>query len=454
MIGAAMELSLDRDDQDRIIYLCILDSKFLGQVMRQRLKSSHFASEVRQKTFSTLSEFYGKYEKAPGTDIISEIERKIHSKRIKEEDQAMYEDYLMKIFSIPAFSEELIKDRLDFFLKTRIASTLSNSLLKLQDYFTVDPDKALDLARDAIIEADSLTGRKGVESILFDPLEGLRERDFLTKFGIDPIDKQLRGGLKKTNYVIIQGFTGMGKSWCINHLARMAVRFGNSPLVIPTEMSNYTAKLRFRQSFTGLTVKEALKRPEEVRKNTARSMTRGADIFLLSEEEKGMRVDELPAVLEDTESKTGKKIDLILIDSPDDLLPPNGRYKNQLESNTAIHTYLKNFAKNEDRCVVGTAQVQRGGEKKEWLGASNVGDNINKIRKATVAISINGLNKEKERWLYRMWLFKNTDGMEGARVWARRDFQRGQFVTKYARYERSAYKDIIDNEPVMEKNKD
>lgn len=449
-----MELTLDRDDQDRIMYLCILDSKFLGQVIRQRLKSSHFASEVRQKVFSTVSDFYVKYEKAPGTDIISEIERKIHSKRIKEEDKVMYEDYLLKIFSIPAFSEDLIKDRLDFFLKTRIVTTLSNSLLKLQDYFTIDPDKALDLAREAIIEVDSLTGRKGVESILFDPLDSIVKRDFLTKFGIDPIDKQLGGGLKKTNYVIIQGFTGMGKSWAVNHLAKMAVRFGNSPLVIPTEMSNYTAKLRFRQSFTGLTASEALQKPEDVKKYTARSMTRGADIFLLSEEEKGMRVDELPAILDNTESRTGKKIDLILIDSPDDLLPPNGRYKNQLEANTAIHTYLKNFAKNEEKCVVGTAQVQRGGGEREWLGPSNVGDNINKIRKATVAISINGLTTEKERWLYRLWLFKNTDGMEGAKIWAKRDFRRGQFVTKYARYERTAYKDIIDKEPVMEKGSD
>lgn len=448
-----MELTLDRDDQDRIMYLCILDSKFLGQVMRQNLKSSHFASEVRQKIFSTVTDFYSKYEKAPGTDIIHEIEHKIHSKRIREEDQGMYEDYLLKIFSIPSFSEELIKDRLDFFLKTRIVTTLSNSLLKLQDYFTVDPDKALNLARDAIVEADSLTGRKGVESILFDPLEGITERDFLTKFGIDPIDRQLGGGLKKMNYVIIQGFTGMGKSWAVNHLAKMAVRFGNSPLVIPTEMSNYTAKLRFRQSFTGLTSSEALQKPEDVKKYTARSMTRGADIYLLSEEEKGMRVDELPAVLDDTESRTGKKIDLILIDSPDDLLPPHGRYKNNLEANTAIHTYLKNFAKNEEKCVVGTAQVQRGGEEKFWLGPSNVGDNINKIRKATVAMSINGIQKEKERWLYRIWLFKHTDGLEGAKIWAKRDFRRGQFVTKYARYERLAYKDIMDKEPVMEKSR-
>ena len=449
-----MELTLDRDDQDRIMYLCILDSKFLGQVARQKLKSSHFASEVRQKTFSTVLDFYGDYKKAPGIDILSEIESKIHRKRIRSEDKEMYEDYLAKIFSIPSFSEDLIKDRLDFFLKTRIITTLSNSLLKLQDYFTIDPDKGLGLARDAIIEADSLTGRKGVESILFDPAGDLKKRDFLTKFNIDPIDRQLGGGFKKANYVVIQAFLGMGKSWCVNHLAKIAVRFGNSPLVIHTEMSNYTAKIRYRMSFSGLTMSKALENPDLVKKHTVMSMNKGADIYLLSEEEKGMSVDELPAVVENTESKTGKKIDLILIDTPDDMLPPRGRYKNKIDESTAIHTFLKNFAKNDDKCIIVTTQAQRIGETKEWLGPSNVGDNINKLRKATVGISINGLKKEKDRHLYRLWLFKNTDGMEGARVWAKHGFGTGQFMTKYSRYDRRAYKDIIDNEPVMVKNGD
>lgn len=447
-----MELTLASDDQDRIMYLCILDQKFLGQVVRQRLKSSHFSSEVRQKVFSTVTDFYSKYKKAPGPDIVHEIESKINRKRIKEDDKEMYEEYLLNLFSIQPFSEDMIKDRLDFFLKTRIITSLSNNLLKLQDFFTIDPDKALDLAREAVIEADSLVGRKGVESILYDSPDSLKKRDFLTKFNIDPIDRQLGGGFKKSNYVIIQAFLGMGKSWCINHLAKMAVRFGNSPLVIHTEMSNYTAKLRYRMSFSGLPMKQALERPEDVKKHTARSMYRGADIYLLSEEEKGMRADELPAIIEDTESKTGKKIDLILIDSPDDLAPPKGNYRGDIESNTAIHTFLKNFAKNEEKCIICTAQVQRVGETKEWLGPSNVGNNINKLRKATVGISINGVKTEKDRWMYRMWLFKNTDGLEGARVWCKRDFRIGQFVTKYSRYDRRAYKDIIDKEKVMDKD--
>jgi len=448
-----MELSLSTDDQDRVIHLCILDTSFLGQVMRKKIQSTHFASEVRQKIFKTIFEFYSSYKKAPGADIVAEIESKIKRRRIKAEDKEMYEEYLMKVMSIPPFPQNLVKDRLDFFVKTRIVSGLSNSLLKLQDFFDIDPDKALFMIREAVAEADSSIGRKGVESILHDPINSLQPSDFVTKFGIDPIDRQLGGGLKRGNYVVIQGYLGMGKSWCVNHLAKMAVRFGHSPLVIPTEMANSTARLRFRMSFTGLTRNEVYDQPEEVRQQTASSMNKGADIYLLSEEEKSMRVDELPAVIEDTESKTGKSIDLILIDSADDLLPPIGRYSNGLESNTAIHTYLKNFAKNEDKCVVTTAQVQRIGETKFWLGASTVGDNINKFRKATVGMSINGIELEKKRWFYRIWLFKNTDGGEGAKVWVKRNFERGQFLTRYSQFSnKKSYDDMVKKEPILDKN--
>jgi len=445
-----MELSLDTDDQDRVIHLCILDTPFLGQAIRQKIKSSYFSTEIRQKIFKTVEEFYSNYDKAPGIDIVSEIGNKIKRKRLREDDKELYEEYLLKIFSIPPFSQDLIKDRLDFFAKTRIVSQLSNSLLKLQDHFTINPDRPIQLIREAIIEADSTTGRKGVESILYDPIESIKQERFVTKFGIDSIDNQLGGGLKRTNYAVIQAYLGMGKSWCINHLAKMAVRFGNSPLVIPTEMANKTARLRFRMSFTGMTSKEVIERGGEVKEQVARSMNQGADIFLLSEEEKSMRIDELPAVIEDTESKTGKKIDLILIDSPDDMLPPTGRYANKLEANTAIHTYLKNLAKDEDKCIVVTSQVRRDGEDKFWLGASTVADNINKLRKATIGISINGIKKEKDRGLFRLWLFKNTDGREGARVWIKRDYDRGQFVTRYAQYDKIQYKEMLKKEPLMD----
>ena len=451
-----MDLTLDTDDQDRVIHLSILDTEFLGQAIRQKIEPRHFSSDVRQKVYKTSVEFYNNYGKAPGVDIVSEINSKIKRKKIREDDKDLFENYLLDVISIPEFPKRHIMDNLAFFTKTRIVRTLLNTLLKQQDRFEIDPEKSLIALREAVIEANSVAGRSGAESILYDPVENITQRDFVTRFGIAPIDQQLKGGLRVGNYVIILAYLGMGKSWCINHLAKMAVRFGNSPLVIPTEMANETARLRFRMSFTGLTTEQVFERPAEVRNQVAKSMLKGADIFLLSEEEKSMRVDELPAIIEDTEAKTGKEIKLILFDSADDLLPPDGHYAKPIDANTAIHTFLKNYAKDENKCVVSTVQAQRIGGEKFWLNAANVSDNINKFRKATVGISINGKENEKKRWYYRMWLFKNTDGREGARIWARRDFERGQFVTRYSRYGGGMdnYTEWLEQQPIMDEQDD
>jgi len=447
-----MELTLNSDDQDRIMYLCILDSKFLAQAIRKRIEPKHFASDVRQKVYRTAIEFHGKYKKAPGDNILVEIDEKVRRKKIKEEDKAIIDEYLINVFSIPEFSKDYIKDKVDFFIKTRIIKNVTNTLLKMQDRVDIDPDTAIDVLREAVIEADSSIGRKGAESILYDPLDSIQKRDFVTRFGIDIIDSQLKGGLKPKNYVVIQAFLGAGKSWCINHLAKMAVRFGHSPLVIPTEMSNETARLRFRMSFSGMKIEDVLDKPAKVRGHITSSMNKGADIFLLSEEEKGMKVDELPAVIEEVETRTGKIINPILFDSADDLEPPFGKFANKLEANTAIHTYLKNYAKNENKCVVTTTQAQRAGETKVWLGAASVGDNINKFRKATVGISINALEDEKKKWIYRLWLFKNTDGSEGAKVWVKRNYEIGQFIMKYGRFvNQESYNDMMEKFPIMEK---
>jgi replicative DNA helicase len=438
-----MDLTLELDDQDRVMHLCLLDSKFLKTVIRKKIEPRHFTSEVRQKVFKAIAEFFKAYDKAPGEDIVYEIETRIKQRKIKEEDAPLYEEYIMNIASIPPFSKERIEDHLDEFIKERISTNLLNSLLKMQDFISVEPSRAIDLIKEAADEASLSIGRKTAESILEDDGSEFKV-DFVTKFGISMIDEQLNGGLRKGNYVVIQAYTGIGKSWCINHLSKMAVRFGNTPLVVHTEMPNKTARVRYKMSFTGLTNKEIRDKPEEVKNQVKRSINKKADLFLLSEEEKSMRVDEIPSVIEEIEIRTGKKVSAVMLDSADDMMPPEGRYKNKLEENTAIHTYLKNLAKNEDILIISTAQVRREGESKFWCGSSNVGDNINKFRKATVGISLNAIKKEKDRHLFRVWLFKNTDGAEGARVWIMRDYARGQFVTKYGKYERNAYEVLLE----------
>jgi hypothetical protein len=197
-------------------------------------------------------------------------------------------------------------------------------------------------------------------------------------------------------------------------------------------------------SFTGMTDHEIRSNMSEVKETIQVSLVRKSDVLILDDDEKSLYVDDLSALVGEIETKYSKKIDLILIDSADDMLPIHGcKYGNTLEATDAKYTWLKNYAKNEDKCVITTVQSKAEGEKKFWLTAGTVGLGFVKARKATVGISLNATPEEIKAGLCRIYLFKHTDGRTGAKSWIRQDFSRGQFVTASGDYDRLVYDEVL-----------
>ena len=262
----------------------------------------------------------------------------------------------------------------------------------------------------------------------------------MAPFGVPPLDKMLKGGIRKGSYVVLQAFTNVGKTWCAIHLAKMANRFGNSALLIPTEAANSTIRLRSRMCWTGMQDNQILDNIMRVRDIMRASMLKKSMTYIVSEEEKMMYADDVPSMVEEVENLTGKKIAIIILDSADELMPPRGqRYSNKREENTATHILLKNYAKSSDIAIATTAQVTREGDTKKWLGASNVAENIEKIRKATVGISMNAQKEEILKGYFRFWLFKHTDGSVGSKTWVRHNFKNGQLIAEWGLYRRDPY---------------
>lgn len=445
-------MDLTPADQDKVIYLSILDDSFLAKIIRKKIEPRHFSSTIRQHLFRTATEFFTTYGKAPKDDITRAVKRKIVEKRIKEDDEAAIDEYLVKIFSMPTFHEEPLFDELDMVVKERIITTTINDLLRMQDRLSTDLDKPLDLMRSAILEVDNATGKQIVEDIIYDPAEDLVPRDVIAPFGVPPLDKMLKGGIRKGAYVVIQAFTGVGKTWCSIHLAKMANRYGNSVLLIPTEAANSTVRLRSRMCWTGMEDHEILENIGRVGDIMRSSMLKKSMTYIVSEEEKMMYADDVPSLVEEVENITGKKISLIMLDSADELMAPRGqRYGNKREENTATHIFLKNYAKSSGIAIATTAQITREGETKKWLGAANVAENIEKIRKATIGISMNAQNEEILKGYFRFWLFKHTDGAVGSKAWVRHDFKHGQLIASWGFYRRDPYETMIKEARYLEK---
>ena len=441
------------DDMDKVIYMMCNDTKFLGACLRKGITIDLFSSTVRQRFVKMLYDYFQKYQRSPGDDLIDVVANMITIGRgINAEDEDMYTQYFANIVEIGGLniSSEYLMDRIDFFIKVRIVNTVTNRLMKLQDTFGSNPDKPLGIISEAVDMANKTLGDSLAEAMTEDTIVD-DYSDTAARFNIPLLDRAMGGGLKFGNYVLLLGFTGVGKSWLCVHLCKIAARIGNSVLYIPTELANRTAKIRLRMCMSGKTQDEINERPGEVKKIIEKSLVKKSNIFLLSEEEKMMSVESLPNVLDDIESRYGKRPRVIIFDSADDLQPPKGRYDNSRDANTAIHTYLKNFAKDNDSCVMSTVQAKAEAEKGWWLGEGMMADNINKPRKATRALSINATKGELAEDYCRLYFFKNSDGPSGSKVWVKRNLGIGQFVMDSGWYKHKEYWGVLSAAQEMNK---
>ena len=166
--------------------------------------------------------------------------------------------------------------------------------------------------------------------------------------------------------MIVQAFTGRGKTWSITHLIKMAARLGNDCVVLETEMANKKFKARLRMTLTGLTFFEMRANMNEVDRTMRKSLINGAQIHIISEDIKmgtNTNVDMLEGIVSEIEERTGREQKLILIDSPDDLEPPKDSVAfSSIDKSKAIFTWLRNYSQDHNKCIVVTCQSQRSAE--------------------------------------------------------------------------------------------
>lgn len=443
------QLALDDVKQDMVVYYILVDPKFLHQCLRKGLEPALFASDIRQKVVGFAYDFYTSFKAAPKHDIIEVVADRIATGAgISGDDQDTYGEYLNRVFStdVNGTSPDYLLGLIDGFLKRRITHTALNNINKLPDKLKNDPDRLLDIMREAVNLADFAVGRQYVESILDEEITTINP--LCTRFNIPEIDRALGGGFRGGDFAIIQAYTNIGKTWAMLHLAKHAARIGNSPLFIPVEASNKMARLRMRMCFTGMTKGELLSMDSHtslssVREQMEVSLVKGSDVLIVDDEEKATHVEDIAVFVEDAKDRHGKAVNLVLLDSADDMLPPRGSYNNVLEGTNAKYTWLKNYAKDNDMCIITTVQSKAEGEKKYWLSSGTVGEGYVKAKKATIGISINATPDEVEKNLFRFYLFKSTDGIVGARAWAKNNFNIGQFLTESGSYNRFAYEEMV-----------
>jgi replicative DNA helicase len=221
-------------------------------------------------------------------------------------------------------------------------------------------------------------------------------------------------------------------------------------------MSNRVWRRRWKQSVTAMTMNDLAAQPKFYKDQRKNVFRRHSSVYLLAEEEKSMSVDALGSVIDEIQQRDDREIRLILLDSADDMNPPadvERKFRDKIERSTATYTYLKNLAKDKNICVVTTSQSQRGAAKRYWATSDSIGDDINKVRKAHIGISLNAKDSELNKGYLRIMLFKHTDGAVGAKCWVKNAYDRGQFAYYSEPYVHEVYNEIMKKEGILTSEK-
>lgn len=243
------------------------------------------------------------------------------------------------------------------------------------------------------------------------------------------LDRVMHGGLRQTKVGLVVGHTGRGKSAIVLGFAFIAGAKGHLTVYISTEMSKELVDTRLDARAFGYpvgdfaTAKFTVADLEDFEERRERLAARVADnIWTYSIPPKMLTLAKIHEILDEVEEATGRKVDQLVVDSPDHMSPMTKMRDYRLEQ-AAVYWDLKQVAEDRDKAVWASCQGS-----KEYIGklltAEGTSESYDKARIADVILTLNQSPEEEKESIVRMFVAKNRSGEKGAIIYLATDFAR------------------------------
>lgn len=236
--------------------------------------------------------------------------------------------------------------------------------------------------------------------------------------GIPDLDMKLRGGMAKGELLIFCAQSGGGKSLALAAMAATGIRNGHNVAFATLELASAYQGMRLLACLTGVPTNklESNEGRKEAQSRFNQLKQQGIGSLHVKEFEPtlGTSQDIINWVTQ-LEEKTGKEIDLIVIDYLDKLgtTKVGGPNANSYQIQGQAAEDLRYFAMEGNKKWIATASQSKGREKKQVLGMSDIADSIGKVRVADLFITI---NKDKDSGDISLFVAKSRGGISDVLV--------------------------------------
>jgi len=235
----------------------------------------------------------------------------------------------------------------------------------------------------------------------------IKDKNGQVSTGWKGLDDKLFGGMNRGELNIFCGGSGSGKSLVMANLGVNWALAGLNVMYLTLELSEELVSMRIDSMMTGISTRDVFKQIDDVELQV-KMIGKKSGQLQVKYMPSGKTTNDIRSYLKEYETKMGRKVDVLLVDYLD-LLMPNGKKisaENLYVKDKYVSEELRNLAM-EKKCVfVTAAQLNRGSVDEVEFDHSHISGGISKIQTADNVFGIFTSRAMRERGKYQLQLMK------------------------------------------------
>jgi len=238
-------------------------------------------------------------------------------------------------------------------------------------------------------------------------LLGLKDNNGQVSTGWNTLDRKLFGGFNRGELNIFAGGSGAGKSLFLANLGVNWALNGMNVCYLSFELSEALVAMRVDSMFTDIPTKEIFKDLDGVEMKV-KLIGKKAGAFQVKYMPSGKNANDIRSYLKEYEIKTGRKIDVLLVDYLDLMMPMSRKVSpsDLFIKDKFVSEELRNLAMELGCVFVTAAQLNRGAVEEIEFDHSHISGGLSKIQTADNVIGIFTSRAMRERGRYQIQLMK------------------------------------------------
>ena len=235
----------------------------------------------------------------------------------------------------------------------------------------------------------------------------IKDKNGQLSTGWKTMDDKLFGGMNRGELNIFAGGSGAGKSLFLANLGVNWALQGLNVVYLTLELSEELVSMRVDSMMTGIPTRDVFKNLDDVEMKV-KMIGKKSGTFQVKYMPSGKTANDLRSYLKEYEIKLGRKVDVLLVDYLDLLMPISKKISpaDLFIKDKYVSEELRNLAVEKNCIFVTAAQLNRGAVEEVEFDHSHISGGLSKIETADNVFGIFTSRAMRERGRYQLQLMK------------------------------------------------